>query len=146
MKLKRFFLMVALLGFADAHSYLKTSTPAEGATITALAPVSLEFTENLETTFSFFKVYKLANTGNLSDETERLKLNGQASILVNEVLTKQDDDLERADSSVLAEGEASTITLELKEDLTPGIYAVMWRVLSVDTHTTQGFYLFEYAP
>ncbi|TMI77942.1 MAG: copper resistance protein CopC, partial [Bacillati bacterium ANGP1] len=37
------------------------------------------------------------------------------------------------------------IVLRLK-DLGPGAYVVMWRVLSVDTHTTQGSFVFVYTP
>jgi methionine-rich copper-binding protein CopC len=145
--MKYLFVLFTLFGLANAHSYLKTSIPAEGDTLTTLAPIELTFTEKAEVKFSFFKVYKLADTGDLSDNTERLRLNGQASTLVNDVLPKRNDEAERANTEVIAEGDtSSTIALPLKEDLTPGIYVVMWRVLSVDTHTTQGFFLFEYAP
>jgi methionine-rich copper-binding protein CopC len=72
--MKYLFTLLLLFGFASAHSYLKTSTPTEGETITTLEPVTLEFTENIESAFSFFKVYKLAEAGNLAGETERLKL------------------------------------------------------------------------
>lgn len=34
----------------------------------------------------------------------------------------------------------------LPTDLAPGTYAVMWRALSVDTHTLQGFMVFTYQP
>jgi copper resistance protein C len=145
--MKYLLILLSLSGFAKAHSYLESSTPAENEAVMTLAPIELTFTENVQVRFSFFKVYKLADPGNLSDDKERLKLNGQAGTLVNEVLTKTGDEAERADTGMTTtEREAKVITLALKEDLTPGIYAVMWRLLSVDTHTTQGFYLFEYQP
>jgi methionine-rich copper-binding protein CopC len=141
------FLALALTGFSQAHSYLKTSTPAENETVTRLENIELTFTENVQVPFSFFKVYKLADTGNLSDEKERLRLNGQAGLLINDVLTKTDDEAARADAGITtSENQTNVITLALKEDLSAGIYVVMWRVLSVDTHTTQGSFLFTYQP
>jgi copper resistance protein C len=145
--MKYLLILLALGGFANAHSYLETSAPTEGETVSTLESVELTFTENVQVRFSFFKVYKLADTGNLSGEKERLRLNGQAGTLINEVLAKTGDEADRADTGITTtKREAKVINLALKEDLTPGIYVVMWRLLSVDTHTTQGFYLFEYRP
>lgn len=142
-----FLLLLMLASFAQAHAYLETSTPAENETVTTPEPITLTFTENVQLPFSFFKVYKLADTGNLSNERERLRLNGQAGTLISEVLTKTDDEAARADTGIMTNEDASTIiTLGLKEDLSPGIYLVMWRVLSVDTHITQGSFLLEYRP
>ncbi len=63
------------------------------------------------------------------------------------MLETQGDDEARADTGVSeAERTSETITLPLKPDLPAGVYAVMWRVLSVDTHTSQGFISFQVAP
>jgi methionine-rich copper-binding protein CopC len=63
------------------------------------------------------------------------------------VLTKRGDEAARADAGVTTTARTSTdISLRLKPDSPPGVYAVMWRVLSVDTHTTQGFHVFIVAP
>jgi copper resistance protein C len=144
----RYLLVLALLlGFAQAHSYLESSTPAENETVKTLEPITLTFTESVQVPFSFFKVYKLADAGDLTNERERLRLSGLAGTLVNEVLTITDDEADRADTGIMTtERESKVITLELREDLTPGIYVVMWRILSVDTHTTQGSFLLEYHP
>jgi copper resistance protein C len=144
----RFLLFLVLtLGFAQAHSYLETSTPAENETVTTLDTITLTFTENVQVPFSLFKVYKLADTGDLTDSKERLRLSGLAGTLVNDVVTKTDDEADRADTGLMTtERETNVITLGLKEALTSGIYVVMWRILSVDTHTTQGSYLLEYRP
>ena len=39
-----------------------------------------------------------------------------------------------------------TVTLPLPDDLQPGAYAVVWRALSVDTHTMQDLITFTYRP
>jgi methionine-rich copper-binding protein CopC len=53
----------------------------------------------------------------------------------------------RADEGVVTAARTTPeIVIRLKSDLRPGAFAVMWRTLSVDTHTTQGFYVFTYAP
>lgn len=75
-----------------------------------------------------------------------LRLNGLAGALVSEVLTKRDDVDERADSGVVTTDTRREVVLMLKEDLAPGYYVVMWRALSTDTHTVQGFYVFRYQP
>jgi copper resistance protein C len=132
--------------FALAHANLESSTPEDGSTVTRLGPVSLTFTENVQIPFSFFKVYKLAPRGNLEDAQEKLRLNGLAGQLLS-TITEQDAEAERADTALLTTAdESNVIELELKSDLTPGIYAAVWRVLSVDTHVTQGFILFNYQP
>ena len=45
-----------------------------------------------------------------------------------------------------ASGQSETVTLRLKDGLEPGAYAVMWNVLSVDSHTIEGFLTFTYDP
>lgn len=44
-----------------------------------------------------------------------------------------------------APGNAAQITVKLKS-LPPGTYKVLWRVLSVDTHRTQGSFSFTVGP
>lgn len=41
---------------------------------------------------------------------------------------------------------AENVLIALKPDLGPGAYVVLWRVLSVDSHTTQGFFVFVVEP
>ena len=42
-------------------------------------------------------------------------------------------------------GDTSVMKVSLPK-LAPGVYRVLWRVLSVDTHVTEGDYTFEVAP
>lgn len=141
-------LILTLAGVGVAHSELESSTPAANATLQA-APteVSLSFSEAVEVRFSTFKVYPLDADIDPSADDARARLNGLAGQLVSEVLETQGDDEARADTGVSeAERTSETITLPLKPDLPAGVYAVMWRVLSVDTHTSQGFISFQVAP
>lgn len=137
--------LVVLIGIPSAaygHAGLKEADPAEDAVVTApLREIHLEFAEPIEVRFSTIKVYPLP------PEKDELKLMAAASKLVSNVLRKLGDEKDRADAG-LAETKRTPNKVEvlLKEDLKPGAYVVMWRVLSVDTHVTQGFYVFTYKP
>jgi methionine-rich copper-binding protein CopC len=48
-------------------------------------------------------------------------------------------------SSVAGET-ANSVTISLKETLASGAYVVIFRVLSADTHTVEGFITFEIKP
>jgi len=139
-------LTLAFAGVGAAHSELESSTPAANATLQAAPPVtSLTFSEAVEVRFSTFKVYPLGADTDLANTPEAQ--NGLAGALVSEVLETQGDDEARADTGVeTAERTADTVTLPLKPDLPAGVYVVMWRVLSADTHTSQGFITFRVAP
>lgn len=149
--MKKLLLLLAILlaGVVLAHAELESTTPKPNSTVTEpLDTVSLDFTEAVEVRFSLFKVYKLELPEDFDPDAENaeLRLNGLAGALVAEVLEKSDDQKARADTGVTEARTGETITLALEEDLAPGHYVVMWRVLSVDTHGTQGFYVFQYAP
>lgn len=47
--------------------------------------------------------------------------------------------------ATVAPDNTALLTVKLKA-LTPGVYKVMWKVLSVDTHRTQGSFSFTVAP
>lgn len=137
-------LVLVLAGVASAHAYLKTSNPLEDSTIAA-APreVRLVFTEQVEARFSTFKAYPIQT----EPGWDQRRLNAAAGNLVGEVLLRRGDEAERADDGLATTARTSAeILMRLKGDLKPGAYVVMWRVLSIDTHTTQGFYVFTYAP
>ena len=162
-------LLVCLLlsgaGLALAHAELVTATPAPKSVVGALPQeVTLSFSEPVEARFSLFKVYKLeprpeglsGGEGETADATggapaelleeEALRLNGLAGALFAEVLTARGDEAARADAGAVTADTSKEVTLALKDGLEAGDYVVMWRVLSADTHTTQGFYVFSYRP
>jgi|SRR6185312_8552229 len=51
----------------------------------------------------------------------------------------------QAGPAALASGNAAQLSVPLKS-LKPGTYKVIWRVLSVDTHRTQGDFTFRVGP
>lgn len=136
-------------GLAHAHAEFEVGDPAANSLLTTLpAEVTLKFTEPVEVRFSLFKVYRLETDLEPGSHAEHdtMRLNGLAGALVSEVLPTRGDDDARADAGVVTEERTSAeVVLELKKDLPPGHYVVMWQALSVDTHTTQGFYVFNYA-
>lgn len=140
-------LTLALAGVGLAHSELTSSTPEDGETLQAApSEVTLNFSEELETRFSTLKVYPLeADVAEI--EENQARINGLAGQLVSEVLEAQGDEEARADTGLQTdENTAETVTLSLKPDLNAGVYVVMWRALSVDSHALQGFITFRVAP
>lgn len=136
-------LVLLWTGVAAAHAYLKASDPPEETTINA-APtaVRLIFTEPVEIRFSIFKVYRL----DIDPGMEMRRVNAAAGALMSNVLQKRGDEAERADAGVDAASRTTTdVAIKLKPELKAGSYVVMWRVLSIDTHTTQGFFVFTLA-
>lgn len=74
-------------------------------------------------------------------------LDAAAETLVAEVMGLRNDADARADTGFTPPtGQSETVTVRLEEGLEPGAYAVMWRVLSVDSHTIEGFLTFTYDP
>lgn len=61
-------------------------------------------------------------------------------------LLKRGDEAARSDAGVANTTRTSTDIVVRLKDLEPGAYVLMWRVLSVDTHTTQGSFVFVYTP
>jgi copper resistance protein C len=138
----RWIITVFLLNVALGHANLVASTPAAGATITlAPATATLSFSENLEAKFYIFKVYPLSAAPQLW--TQPAKLRQLASQLVPKVVNLKNDAVSRADLGPSVNG--SNVALKLKP-LKPGPYVVLWKNLSVDGHTSQGFYVFVYKP
>lgn len=129
-------------GAAWAHAFLEQGLPAADAMVTELPEtVILRFTEPVEVRASIFKVYPLAA------DDDPLRLKAQAAKLVDEVLQLRRDEADRADAGIVPAGrDSAEIQIILQDNLPPGPYVVMWRVLSIDTHITWGHYVFTYAP
>lgn len=135
-----FALVMGLLASTSfAHAYLVAATPAPGSDVaTPPSEITITFSENVETRFSLFKVYRLERPP--SDTKELVKA---AKALLEDKLLLTDDAETRADSGMTTtEQQSSVITLGMKDDLPSGTYVVMWRVLSVDTHTTDDVFVF----
>lgn len=106
----------ALAGAAWAHAFLDHATPAVGSTVQG-APAQVA----------------LRFTQRLEPAFSRVQVVDAAGKRVD-----------REDASVSGD-DATMLTVSLAP-LAPGRYAVKWRVLSVDTHVTEGDYTFTVAP
>ncbi len=140
--------LLAVIGFALAHSEWETGSPGPDAVLDAPpAEVVLTFSEPVDTRFSLFKVYPLttdvtAGDGDVLEADEAARLEGLAATLVDDVLTARGDEGERVDVGLVDTTElADRVTLALEPDLPAGAYVVMWSVLAEDTHAVQGHYV-----
>lgn len=106
-----------LAGNASAHALLKKAEPAVGSTV-AIGPIELRlhFTEAVELKFSGVKV----------------SLEGGKALLAAKTAVDSVD--------------PQTLVVTLTDPLAPGVYRVQWKVVSVDTHKTQGDYRFTVKP
>ncbi|SDR29628.1 hypothetical protein SAMN05519103_01807 [Rhizobiales bacterium GAS113] len=102
---------------AFAHALLLKAVPAVGGTVSASpTQLKLSFTEGVEPRFSGVQ---------LQAADGRAVGTGAASV----------DPADKA-----------TLIVPIKSTLPPGSYKVVWHVVSVDTHRTQGSFTFEVKP
>lgn len=79
-----------------------------------------------------------------SESEEHSAMDAAAKMFIPTVIDLSDDETARADTGLATtEDMAKSVTINLKEDLAPGAYVAMFRVLSADTHTVEGFITFE---
>jgi methionine-rich copper-binding protein CopC len=127
----------------SAHAFLTSSVPSADSTVgTPPKEVKLSYSEPIEIRFSIFKVYKLS----AAPGADMRALRAAAADLVSANLLKRGDEAARSDVGVATPTRTGTEIVVRLKDLEPGAYVVMWRVLSVDTHTTQGWFVFVYTP
>lgn len=130
-------------GQASAHAFLNASVPSADSTVgTAPKEIKLTYSEPVEIRFSIFKLYKITAPAGSDART----LHAAADSLVAADLMKRGDDAARSDAGVANTTRSSTDIVVRLKDLEPGAYVLMWRALSVDTHTTQGSFIFVYNP
>jgi methionine-rich copper-binding protein CopC len=135
--------LVSLIGFSQAHSYLTAAVPPPGAVLeTQPQVISLTMSEGIELKFSLFKVYRLDTIP--QDNKALVKA---AKDLLTEKIKLKDDEAVRADVGVIApQNRSKEIRLGLKDGLEPGLYIIMWKVLSIDSHSSEDFSYFIYQP
>lgn len=142
-------LLVAGVGVASAHAHLQASDPAADAVIAAAAPsvLSLEFTEGVELAFSTFKLVRIEHQLDAGEATYAMRLNALGAQKASEVLAAREAvEGEVALTLEPARGTVENFELHLEEPLAPGSYALVWRVLSVDTHIIEEFITFTVLP
>ena len=109
-------ILILLAGQAglDAHAFLQGAEPAVGSTLqTSPKEIRIRFTENIEPAVSSIQVFD----GSSGKEVD-----------------KRDLHLDRSDQALLH--------VSLRQ-LGAGTYKVVWRVVSVDTHVTNGSFTFR---
>ena len=111
------FNLLAMAMPADAHAFMVRAEPRVGSKVKkAPTEVRIWFSEPVRSILSSIKVF---------DE------NGTQ-------IDKKDAHLDRSNRALLH--------LSLRSVLAPGIYKVIWRVTSVDTHVTNGDFRFQIIP
>ncbi len=136
------------LGAAFAHANVKSSIPKDGSTLSAMPKtVQLTFGEAVETKVSTFKVYWMdeksimKNGKELPDEAA----DNIVEKFANTMTALKKDTADRVDTGYATgtNAESKTVTLNVKPGTSKsGVYVVMWKLTSVDTHTTSGFMRF----
>jgi copper resistance protein C len=101
---------------AYAHAQLQKATPAVGGTVASASEIRLEFSERVEPRFSGVT----------------LEAAGGASVPLGPAKAEA--------------GNASVLIVPIAKLLSPGVYKVHWRAVSVDTHHTQGDFQFTVKP
>lgn len=101
---------------AMAHAMLDHATPAVGSTVHG-APAKVELWFTEELEPAFSSIKVTDANGNQVDRQDK----------------------------ATAPGDNSRLSVSLPA-LQPGAYKVAWRAVSVDTHVTEGDYMFEVAP
>lgn len=108
--------LAGLCGRADAHAFLESAVPPVGGNASAVSELRLTFTEALEPAFS----------------TVSLRHSGGAPV--------------PGAKTAIDPHDPKVLIVTLPQKLPPGQYKVQWRVVSVDTHHTQGDYAFTVSP
>ena len=135
--------LCSLPTITSAHAFLNASVPsADGVVSAPLKEIRLTYSEPVEIRFSTFKLYKIPAAAG----ADARALHAAAESLVGADLLKRGDEAARSDAGVTNTSRSSADIVVRLKDLDPGAYVLMWRVLSVDTHTTQGSFIFVYAP
>lgn len=136
---------------ASAHAYLKSSTPADGASVaTAPAQIVLNFTEGVEKNFSLFAVLPLSVPGKAGESAQQRsrRVHALAAQLADQVMAKKRGSLKgRVDTGLEhRKRQDQTVTIDLKENIPAGTYVLVWRAMAVDTHVTHGIVVFTVRP
>jgi copper resistance protein C len=134
---------IGSLGIVSAHSSLIESSIKAGSTVRVMPKtITLEFSEAVEVGFSSFKLIAL------DPKIKTLKAaNTSVNNLLEPVLAKRNDQATRADDGLLITvAIAAKLEVKLKAKFSSGWYVMMWKVLSVDTHSSSDYFVFEYKP
>ena len=150
MRLLLALVVAASVGVVSAHAHLSGSTPATDSIIAAAdspSTITLEFSEGVELGFSSFKLVPVEHELDVDADTYTMRLNALAAQIAGEVLAVRGEvEGEIAFELQPARGTVEKFELRFEEPLAPGSYALIWRVLSVDTHIIEEFITFTVLP
>lgn len=127
-------LAVMSLGLTHAHATLADSNPSDGESIAASTnQVTLTFVEPIEAGFSLFRMFSI----------DPLELDdpNQTEMHWHTYLQSRNTQTEITDITI-SSTDPATITISWPQQLAPGSYLVVWRVLSIDTHISNGYLRF----
>jgi len=109
--------LLATAANAFAHAQLEKAIPAVGATVTTPpTELRLKFSEGVEVRFTGVTLTDAAGTA------------------------------EELGPATTDPSDKSLLIVKIKAALKPGAYTVTWHAVSVDTHKTQGQFMFTVAP
>jgi copper resistance protein C len=134
---------ISIFGSVLAHANLNASSIKDGETVRVMPKtITLEFSEAVETGFSRFKLIAL------DQKIKTLKdANSTAEAMLEATLDKRDDEKTRADEGLHnPPAIAAKLEVKLKAKLPAGWYVMMWKVLSIDSHSGSDFFVFQYKP
>jgi copper resistance protein C len=134
---------ISIFGSVLAHANLNASSIKDGETVRVMPKtITLEFSEAVETGFSRFKLIAL------DQKIKTLKdANSTAEAMLEATLDKRDDEKTRADEGLHnPPAVAAKLEVKLKAKLPAGWYVMMWKVLSIDSHSGSDFFVFQYKP
>jgi copper resistance protein C len=133
-------LFAASSSWGLAHAMIETSSPENGGVLeNTQTELVITFSEPIETMFSVFELHTLDVPADAEHEVRASAANAAMAQVFNMDATS----LRNID--MLNSGQSATVTLSLPEVLEPGSYALMWRVLSIDSHSSQDFITFVVA-
>jgi methionine-rich copper-binding protein CopC len=137
-------------GITLAHATLRSSTPKDHEHVKTMPKVvTLTMKEAVETKVSVFKIYYLPPESMMKNGKmmTSAQMDDVAEAAARKYLRVKTDTAARVDAGYVPGTKAQTarVQLALKPTATkPGVYVVMWRATSVDTHTENGFIHFHY--
>lgn len=119
---------------AFSHALLVDSVPAAGQAISGdTLQLELVFTEPMEIDFSVFELYPL------QDGDTELSLDNESHWMGY----LQNSDLSDTLLEIDATSDAQNVQISWPNSLDPGEYVLVWRVLSIDTHVSNGWLRFN---
>ncbi len=142
-------LIAFCLGFALAHSNVVFSIPKDHAHVRVMPrTISLRFDEAIETKLSVFKVYFMPESMMMQNGKmmSSAKMDDVAEKFATKMLNAKDTP-DRVDAGLAAgtAAQSKQVALLLKPNTKRvGVYVVMWRTTSVDTHVETGFVHFHF--